>query len=65
MKRDTPSEFADAVAFDKAIRRAGGRRGETFLHSTCQPLDTINFDDNITGRNEHLWGNECEGMCGV
>ena len=65
MKRDRPAEFADAVEFDAAIRKAGGMRGETFLHRTCKPLDTIDFDHRISGGHVDMFGAECEGMCGV
>jgi hypothetical protein len=65
MQRERPAEFADAVEFDAAVRKAGGMRGETFLHRTCKPLSTINFEERITGNNADLWGEECGGHCGV
>lgn len=65
MKRDRPAEFADAVEFDAAIRKAGGKRGETFLHRTCKPLGEIDFDQRIDGGHVDMFGAECEGMCGV
>tara|TARA_R110000744_G_scaffold354932_1_gene461386 strand:- start:848 stop:1651 length:804 start_codon:yes stop_codon:yes gene_type:complete len=33
-----------------------------FLHSSCKPLGTVKFDVN---KSLSLFGNECEGMCGV
>ena len=69
MKTETPDEFADAVEFDVAVRKAGGMRsGDTFLHRTCQPLGNIDFAQRIAdkrGPTVDMFGNECEGMCGV
>lgn len=62
--RDTsPEEWRDACEFDDAIRKAGGMRGETFLHRSCVPLRDADIDDDQNQAN--LFGNECEGMCGV
>ena len=36
MRNERPAEWADAVEFDASIRRAGGMRGETFLHASCK-----------------------------
>lgn len=49
--------------FDEQIRKAGGMRGDSFLHRSLKPLAEVDFDKD---RNQYsLWGNECEGMCGV
>lgn len=59
----TPTEFANAVEIDKRIRnlRSGQRNaGETFLHRSRQPLDKVDFS-----LEPDLFGNECEGVCGV
>lgn len=65
MQKETPEEFADAVDFDARIREAGGMRGKTFLHRSCAPLGEIDFALRVDGGNLDMWGNECEGMCGV
>lgn len=62
MRNNRPEEWTDAVAFDKAIREAGGMRGKTFLHSSCKPLDEVQFDEY---KFDGLFGNECGGHCGV
>ncbi len=70
MKRSDPNSFADAVLVDEAIRAGmpGPKRpkGEAwFLHASRTPLATVDFsnaDDHGQGR---LFGQECEGMCGV
>lgn len=64
LRDDSPEEWADAVEFDAAIRKAGGMRGDTYLHRSCLPLDQAPIDDGNPDQAE-LWGNECEGMCGV
>ena len=63
LKTQHPTEFAKAVAFDRAIRRNDGRRGVGYLHSSRQPLDEVDFDP--TRDQIDMFGNECEGMCGV
>lgn len=67
MKLNRPDEFADAVEFDSAIRKAGGMRGETFLHRSCVPLSEVDFSTDVD-RGQRLlseWAGECEGMCGL
>lgn len=60
----SPDEWADAVAFDKSIRKLGGLTADTFLHRSCKPLDMIDFS-TPEERGQQNWLNECEGMCGV
>jgi hypothetical protein len=57
------NEFTDAVIVDHAIRTAGGRRGKTYTHRDCVPLDQVNLDD--PHENQFSFLDECEGMCGV
>lgn len=64
MKANEPLEFARAVAFDKAIRSPiGGRTQEAFVHRSLKPLDEVDF--NPMRDQVDMFGNECEGMCGV
>ena len=48
MRDESPDEWADAVAFDRAIRRGGARGepliGEAFLHRSLLPLDQAPID---------------------
>lgn len=63
MKRNRPEEFADAVAFDEAIRSSlVGVEHPVFLHSSLKPLSAVQFraSDERSG-----FSNECKGMCGV
>ena len=63
---ERPSEFADAVEFDKKIRQ-GSRsiKDEVFLHRKCIPLDEVEFNKKETDKQLDMFNNECEGMCGV
>lgn len=63
MRDNRPDEWADAVSFDSAIREAGGMRGKSYLHRSLLPLDQAPIDGNLAQAD--LWGQECEGMCGV
>lgn len=52
VRDNDPDGWADAVAFDRAIRhghpsaidRRGRPRGTFFLHSSCRPLDQVDLD---------------------
>lgn len=66
-RRDhSPAEFAQAVAFDTALRAPAMVElyGEpAYLHRSGQPLSEVELDANDDQLN--LFGNDCEGMCGV
>lgn len=70
LKLNDPASFADAVCFERryqaALSRVSGFRGTPYLHRSCVPLDQADFrpTDERTGQ-ANLFGNECEGMCGV
>ena len=64
MKNERPSEFADAVAFDKEIRTISRKKNiKNYTHRSCKPLDEVEFskEDNQLD----MFENECEGLCGV
>ncbi len=65
MRDHRPDEWADAVEFDHAIRKAGGPRGDTFLHRSCKPLDQVDLSNAEDHGQMDLFGNDCTGMCGV
>lgn len=60
MRDNRPREWAQAVAFDKAIRKGGARgaalRGEAFLHRSRVPLDQAPID--------HITANEWVALQG-
>ena len=65
LKVDSPKEFAEAVAFDKAIRKCGGMRGDVFIHSARIPLDEVDLRNAEDKGQMSLFSDECMGVCGV
>lgn len=63
--RQHPQEWADAVAFDDAIRGSDGINGACFVHAARVPLDQVDLSTDYDRGQGALWGNECAGMCGV
>lgn len=63
IRDNEPDSWQAALEFDRRIRRGiRGVRQECFVHRQCVPLDEVDFSTDDSGL---LWGNECEGMCGV
>lgn len=72
MKLNRPDEFAEAVAFDRAMREGGrtprGAKNPVYVHRSLRPLDEIDFSNAEDRGQVNLFddfGEECEGMCGV
>ena len=64
LKDNYPSEFAQAVEFDKSIRNV--KDGvQNYLHSKLIPLDQINFKEKNSIYQGSLFDDECDGICGV
>lgn len=67
-KLDLPEEFAKSVEFEKrmqeAARNQNALKGIPFLHRSCIPLGEIDFS-TLVDTTMDMFGNECEGMCGV
>ena len=70
IKNNDPESWADAVFVDEALRsmasaeRFGGRK--MYLHSSMQPLREVKFKSASPKETTlSLFGNECEGLCGV
>ena len=63
LKNEEPEEFEKAVQFEKDKER--GFKSVPFLHKSCIPLDQVDFSTDEERGQGMLWGNECEGMCGV
>lgn len=64
MKANAPADWARAVAFDRAIRPGFfGMKGAAFVHRQLVPLAEV--DLSVDTRQGDLFGNECEGVCGV
>jgi hypothetical protein len=72
MQNHQPEAFAAAVKFDNELREAarlqtGSARlaGDVFLHSSMIPLGEVIFGGVPDHLQVDMFGNECEGMCGV
>jgi hypothetical protein len=69
LKSEEPKEFKRAVEFEKelqAVKRVSDRRGGVpFLHRSMKPLSDVDFSTEEERGQISLFGNECEGMCGV
>jgi hypothetical protein len=67
LRDNSPDEFADAVAADLALREGNNRgmRATEFMHPQRVPLGEADLDAGLDLRQGDLFGNECEGMCGV
>lgn len=64
LKTEYPNEFQKAVEFEKQMQFNSDGILQTipFLHPSLKPLDTVQFKDE---KQVELFGNECEGMCGI
>jgi hypothetical protein len=69
LKDQEPAEFDAAVAFENALQAAALTQevlsGVPFLHSSAVPLGQVVFAANPARRQIDMFGNECEGLCGV
>jgi 3''-phosphoadenosine 5''-phosphosulfate sulfotransferase (PAPS reductase)/FAD synthetase and related enzymes len=67
MKVNQPKEWEKAVRFDRQLReRTRHNINEPlYLHSSLMPLDQIDFRNAEDMGQLSMFGNECEGMCGV
>lgn len=61
----TAEEFADAVLVDRAIRNQPKIKAQQFMHRSMIPLDEVDLRTAAELGQGDLFGNECEGMCGV
>ena len=68
--RDTDEEsWLDAIDFDQRLR-SGTRNGfgmpyPVYLHSSLKPLDLVDLSTDQDKGQLDMFGEECEGMCGV
>lgn len=60
------SAWADALHVDTAIRDGlRGTAGPLYLHRSLKPLAEVDLSTAAERGQPDLFGNECEGMCGV
>lgn len=66
MKETQAEDWQKAVAFDAAIRTGlPGVKGKCYVHRSCKPLDAVDFSNEEDRGQQDMFGNECEGLCGV
>jgi hypothetical protein len=65
LRDNSPIEWDDAVKVDQAIRNQPKFRGQQFMHAQRVPLDEVDLRTKDKRDQNDLFGNECEGMCGV
>lgn len=66
IRDEEPESWQRAVEFDAKIRRGiHGVRAECYVHRSCVPLDEVDLSTDYENGQGLLWGNECEGLCGV
>lgn len=69
LKDDEPEEFRRAVDFEKKMHAAQASqevlRGVPFLHASCEPLASVDFQGAKEKQQLEMFGAECSGLCGV
>jgi hypothetical protein len=69
LKTEEPEDFARAVEFEKRMHAAYAAQealhGTPYLHTTCVPLAEVKFANVKSHSQVDMFGNECEGLCGV
>jgi hypothetical protein len=69
LKTEEPEEFTRAVEFERQMHAAyanqNALRGTPFLHSSCVPLEQVEFKNVKSHVQVDMFNNECEGLCGV
>lgn len=61
-------EWVEAVEYERDFQdvcKNGGARETPFLHSSLKPLDEVDFSTDEDRGQQVMFGNECEGLCGV
>jgi ribosomal protein L44E len=69
LKDEEPEAWQRAVQFERDLQRVKGgtdnMQAVPFLHKSLKPLDKVDLSTLEDHGQMGLWGNECEGMCGV
>lgn len=68
MKRDSPEQFEDTCRIDDLIRTPANHTGlvqKQYISRTLKPLREVDFSCVLDQLSLNLFGNECEGMCGL
>ena len=65
LRDNEPESWREAVEFDRVIRTGGSSKETCFVHQARIPLEEVDLSTPEERGQMTLWGNECEGMCGV
>ena len=66
MKANDQASWLDAVRIDEAVRNGvRGTREHLYIHRSLRPLVSVDFRQADDFGQGDLFGNECEGLCGV
>jgi hypothetical protein len=69
LKTQEPEAFASAVEFERRLQAASVEakchQGTLTLHRSGLNIDQVIFDQESQAGQQELFGNECEGLCGV
>lgn len=66
LRDEEPEAWERAIDFDNRIRTGIHKvRAQCFVHRSCVPLAQVDLSTDTDHGQGLLWGNECEGMCGV
>ena len=69
MKLNDPKSWEDLVDFDHSlrsgVRHAFGMKFPAYIHKTMTPIDEVDFSNETDNGHLDMFGEECEGMCGV
>ena len=66
LKQNEPEEFQKAVEYElslqESVKNQTSLKSMLYLHQSCKPLDKVQFRHQDQ---PSMFGNECEGHCGV
>jgi hypothetical protein len=72
MRDNKTQDWTHLVAFDhemrkrqRAVNNGAKITGTLFVHRSCQPIDQVDLSTEEDKGQGNLFGQECEGMCGV
>lgn len=69
LKDHEPEAFAEAVRVEKELQRTKAEtdnmKSIPWLHRSCIPLEEVDLSTEMDAGQMDMFGNECEGLCGV
>ena len=70
LKQEEPAEFQKVILFEAALQKAAASQevlvGTPYLHASILPIGDVDFSEKQESHKQlSMFGNECEGMCGV